>query len=107
MCRPVSGVQARGLFRRDGASGTHRRGRRWLAKCGAAHKGLTLPRPHGSAIVPRAGALPAYFSNATTRNAPLCPALDSGVRLSEGVYRGDAVLDAVDAHHAADKAEQK
>jgi hypothetical protein len=41
------------------------------------------------------------------RNAPLCRALDSGVRLSEGVSREVAVLDAVGAHHAADKAEQK
>jgi hypothetical protein len=41
------------------------------------------------------------------RNTPLCRALDSGVRLSEGVSREVAVLDAVDAHQGTDNAEQK
>jgi len=41
------------------------------------------------------------------RNAPLCRALDSGVRLSEGVSREVAVLDAVDAPQGTDNAEQK
>ncbi len=65
--------------------------------CNTSHSpslyALALPRNNGLTL---AG-----------RNAPLCRALDSGVRLSEGVSREVAVLDAVDAHQGTDNAEQK